>query len=226
MQDDPAAAQSEFLGLFRADLQGFLDDTTVDGAIVPARRELAPAGGVRYAAFTDPSGGRADSFTLAIAHQVPKRGEQPERLVLDAVRTVKPPFDPDQAVGTMAATLKDYGLSEVTGDQYGAEFVVSAFRKHGISYSRASVRGLKFTSNSCRTSPAAPSSCSIPRSCARSSCCSSGAREPAVGTAWIILAADTMTSPIAFAGRCSWSLASAVAASLTPTRLPSAASSE
>lgn len=134
MQDDPAAAQSEFLGLFRADLQGFLDDTTVDGAIVPARRELAPAGGVRYAAFTDPSGGRADSFTLAIAHQVPKRGEQPERLVLDAVRTVKPPFDPDQAVGTMAATLKDYGLSEVTGDQYGAEFVVSAFRKHGISY--------------------------------------------------------------------------------------------
>ena len=40
MQDDPAAAQSEYLGLFRADLQGFLDDATVDGAIIPNRRML------------------------------------------------------------------------------------------------------------------------------------------------------------------------------------------
>jgi hypothetical protein len=134
MEDDPAAAQAEFLGLFRADLEGFLDDATVDGAIVSGRRELAPAAGVRYVGFCDPSGGRSDSFTLAIAHQVPKRGEQPERLVLDAVRTVKPPFDPDQAVGTMCQTLKEYGLPEVVGDQYGAEFVVSAFRKNGITY--------------------------------------------------------------------------------------------
>ncbi|HEX5461065.1 MAG TPA: hypothetical protein VFX20_13960 [Steroidobacteraceae bacterium] len=134
MDDDPAAAQSEFLGLFRADLQGFLDDATVDGAIVSGRRELPRAAGFKYAAFTDPSGGRSDSFTLAIAHQVPKRGETPERLVLDAVRTVAPPFDPEIAVETMAATLKDYGLSEVTGDQYAGEWPVSAFRKHNITY--------------------------------------------------------------------------------------------
>lgn len=134
MQDDPAAAQSEFLGLFRADLQGFLDDATVDGAIVSGRRELARTSGFTYAAFCDPSGGRSDSFTLAIAHQVPKRGEQPERLVLDAVRTVAPPFDPEIAVQTMAATLKDYGLREVTGDQYAGEWPVSAFRKCGITY--------------------------------------------------------------------------------------------
>ena len=134
MEDDPAAAQSEFLGLFRADLQGFLDDATVDGAIVPNRRELPRIAAHRYEAFTDPSGGRNDSFTLAVAHQIPESGERPERLVLDALRVVQAPFDPDVATATMAATLKDYGLSEVTGDAYAGEWPVSAFRKHGITY--------------------------------------------------------------------------------------------
>lgn len=134
MEDDPAAAQSEFLGLFRADLQGFLDDATVDGAIVPGCRELPRLAGHRYLAFTDPSGGRNDSFTLAIAHQIKVATEKPDRLVLDAVRSVAPPFDPEIAVETMAATLADYGLSEVVGDQYAGEWPVSAFRKHGITY--------------------------------------------------------------------------------------------
>jgi hypothetical protein len=139
MQDDPAAAQSEFLGLFRADLQGFLDDATVDGAIVSGRRELAPVAGVRYVAFCDPSGGRSDSFTLAIAHSEanpdPTREQEPERLVLDAVRVIAPPFDPETAVAGIAAVLDEYGLSDVSGDKYGAEFVVSAFARHGIAYS-------------------------------------------------------------------------------------------
>jgi len=134
MQDDSAAAQSEFLGLFCADLEGFLDDATVDGAIVSGRRELARTPGFQCAAFCDPSGGRSDAFTLAIAHQVPKSGEKPERLVLDALRAIPAPFDPDVATATMAATLKDYGLNEVTGDQYAGEWPVSAFRKHGITY--------------------------------------------------------------------------------------------
>ncbi|MDA8348268.1 MAG: hypothetical protein M0038_05610 [Pseudomonadota bacterium] len=139
MQDDPAAAQSEYLGLFRADLAGFLDDATVDAAIIPNRRELAQVAGTNYVAFCDPSGGRADSFTLAIAHVEanpdPAREHEPERLVLDAVRCVAPPFDPETAVAGIAETLREYGLSDVSGDKYGAEFVVSAFARHGITYS-------------------------------------------------------------------------------------------
>ena len=131
MEDDPAAAQSEYLGLFRADLEGFLDDKTVDGAIVTNRHELPRVPGVRYAAFCDPSGGRSDSFTLAIAHNT---AGSPERLVLDCLRTVRPPFDPEHAVQSHAATLKDYGLSEVCGDQYAGEFVPSAFKRAGITY--------------------------------------------------------------------------------------------
>lgn len=135
MADDPAAAASEFMGVFRADLQGFLDDATVDAAIVPNRRELPPTTGRRYVAFTDPSGGRSDSFTLAIAHsEPPKKSGAPERLVLDAVRSIAPPFDPSEAVESLAETLGEYGLHQVSGDQYAGEWVPSAFQKHGITY--------------------------------------------------------------------------------------------
>lgn len=134
MEDDPAAGQSEYLGLFRADLQGFLDDATVDGAIVPNRRELPPASGCRYVAFTDPSGGRNDAFTLAIAHREPKKEGRPERLVLDVARSIAAPFDPDVAVETFAQVLTEYGIRKVTGDQFGGEWPPAAFRKYGISY--------------------------------------------------------------------------------------------
>jgi hypothetical protein len=85
-------------------------------------------------AFCDPSSGRTDSFTLAIAHNQPKAADRPERLVLDVVRSVTPPFDPDVAIEGLAETLKEYGIREVVGDQYAVGFTVSAFRKHGITY--------------------------------------------------------------------------------------------
>lgn len=138
MQDDPAAAQSEYLGLFRADLAGFLDDATVDAAIVSGRRELEPVAGTNYVAFCDPSGGRSDSFTLAIAHSEapsdPTREHEPERLVLDAVRVIAPPFDPETAVQTLAETMREYGITEIQGDQYAGEWVVSAFSRHSVTY--------------------------------------------------------------------------------------------
>ncbi len=136
MEDDPAAAQSEYLGLFRADLAGFLDDATVDSAIVPGRRMLARTPGRKHVAFADPSGGRGDSFTLAIAHaEPPPAGDKrPGRVVLDALYAAAPPFDPETVVSGYAETLKGYGLREVTGDQYAGEWVSSMFQKYGVTY--------------------------------------------------------------------------------------------
>jgi hypothetical protein len=92
---------------------------------------MLPAAGVTYRAFVDPSGGSEDAMTLAIAH---KTTSPDERVIVDAVREVRPPFSPSGVVDDFAVLLKSYRVSKVVGDHYGGEFVKEPFRRHGISY--------------------------------------------------------------------------------------------
>jgi hypothetical protein len=54
--------------------------------------------------------------------------------VLDLLRERKPPFSPEAVTAEYAETLKGYGLIEVTGDRYSAQWVQEQFRKRGINY--------------------------------------------------------------------------------------------
>jgi hypothetical protein len=83
------------------------------------------------AAFTDPSGGGKDAFTVAIAHR------QGERIIVDCVRAWTPPFNPSGVVEEAAALLKMYRCRSVTGDRYAAEWPREAFRSHRIEYAVA-----------------------------------------------------------------------------------------
>jgi hypothetical protein len=128
IEDDPAAAGAEYLAQFRSDIESFLAGEIIDAAVQEGRHELPPQPGTAYTAWTDPSGGRHDSFTLSIAHS------ENGRLILDVCRARRPPFSPQAVIAEFASVLRSYGLSRVTGDKYGAEFVVSAFQSNGISY--------------------------------------------------------------------------------------------
>lgn len=125
---DPVNAASEYGGQFRADVDAFLQSEWIDGAVRQGVHEIPPTPGVGYAAFADPSGGANDAFTLAIAHAEGKR------LILDVCRARRAPFDPAAVTTEYAFLLKRYGITQVTGDRYSAEWVVSAFRQHGINY--------------------------------------------------------------------------------------------
>src|SRR6516225_8942845 len=114
---------------------------STDASQVPrqARRKLKEAGrrrrasmqNVRYFAFADPSGGSADSMSLAIGHR------EDDIVVLDALREIKPPFSPESVVGEFSALLKSYRVSNNTGDRYAGEWPREHFRKHGIVYEPA-----------------------------------------------------------------------------------------
>lgn len=130
--DDPEAYRSEVLGEFRAGLATLFDPEALDACVMSGRRELPPAAGISYRAFADPSGGRADTFTLAVGHRAG------ERAIVDAMRAWKPPFNPAAAVAEAAATLKAYGVSRVSGDRYAGEWPREAFRAAGIEYDVAS----------------------------------------------------------------------------------------
>ena len=67
---DPQAALSEWDAEFRNDRSQFLDDDTVDAAVVHGRpMELPPFDGVAYKVFVDASAGRHDAFAIGIAHR-------------------------------------------------------------------------------------------------------------------------------------------------------------
>ncbi len=129
-EDDPQRAAAEFGAEFRSDVEAFLTLEALDAVTVPGRLELPPVPGVRYRAFTDPSGGASDSFTLAISH-FDRRERVP---VLDCIRERRPPFSPKAVVKEFAETLRAYHCSQVTGDRYAGEWPREAFREHGITY--------------------------------------------------------------------------------------------
>lgn len=125
---DPAAAAAEYGAEFRNDIAAFVAREVIEACTMPGRHEVPKVSGCYYRAFVDPSGGSADSMTLAIAHA--ERG----LAMLDAVREVPAPFAPEGVVADFCTLLKSYGLQEVTGDRYAGEWPREQFRKHGIEY--------------------------------------------------------------------------------------------
>jgi hypothetical protein len=52
--------------------------------------------------------------------------------VLDAVREVKPPFDPVAVAAELAAFLQTYRLDVAQADKFAGRWVVETFARHGI----------------------------------------------------------------------------------------------
>jgi hypothetical protein len=90
----------------------------------------SPVTGNHYVAGCDASGGRNDSFTAAISHR-----ERDGSVVLDVLFERKAPFNPNEVVSEVTALMKQYGVRQITGDNYGAQWTVSAFAAAGVTYS-------------------------------------------------------------------------------------------
>jgi hypothetical protein len=127
LERDYAAASAEYLAQFRSDIESFVSHEVVTSC-VGGHFEMAPLDQHRYFAFVDPSGGSADSMTLAISH---KEGD---RAVIDLIREVKPPFNPETTVDDFCIALKQYRINKVVGDRYGGEWPREQFRKRSVGY--------------------------------------------------------------------------------------------
>jgi hypothetical protein len=130
-EDDPVNAAAEYGGTFRTDVTNLVSREAVEGCVVQGRFEVPPMAKFQYAAFCDPSGGSADSMTLAIVHR------EGEKVVLDAIREARPPFSPEAVVAEFSTLLKNYRLKTVTGDRYAGLWPTERFEVHGIRYEAA-----------------------------------------------------------------------------------------
>jgi hypothetical protein len=128
LERDPARNTAELLAEFRDDLESYVSFEVVQSCI-GSYFEMVPAQRTSYYAFVDPAGGSGgDSFSAAICHR------DHDRVVIDCIREVKPPFSPEQTVIELAATLKSYRCHRVHGDRFGGMFPQEQFNKRGIRY--------------------------------------------------------------------------------------------
>lgn len=125
---DPQAAAAEWEAEFRSDVEAFLEEAWIAGAVDVGCFERPPDKVRAHACFVDPSGGKKDSFTVAVAHR------QGETAVLDLCREFRPPFDPASVVRELVALVKPYRVGSVTGDAYSGEWVQAEFRRAGLAY--------------------------------------------------------------------------------------------
>jgi hypothetical protein len=101
---------------FRSDIAAFVDLAVLEACTADGLFEIPPMSGTAYVAFCDPSGGSSDSMTLAIVHH------DDGVAVLDCVREVRAPFQPEAVVADFCTTLAAYGVAKVTGDRYAGEW--------------------------------------------------------------------------------------------------------
>ena len=131
VEEDPARAAAEWSAQFRSDVESFVNREAVEACVSLDVRERAPISSTRYFGFIDPSGGSADSMTLAVGHR------EKDVVVVDALRERRPPFSPEDVVGEFAALLASYRVTSISGDRYAGEWPKERFRDHGISYEPA-----------------------------------------------------------------------------------------
>jgi len=89
---DPEANGAEWNATWRSDIGSLVDPAVVQKLVAHGRHELPPMHRAVYTAFTDPSGGSADSFTLSICHR------EKDVAIVDLIREVRPPFSPENVV--------------------------------------------------------------------------------------------------------------------------------
>lgn len=129
MRDDTARASAEYMAQFRSDIEAFLSLDQVQAVQRTKPLELPRQAGQRYVGFVDASGGGKDEFTVAIAHK--DKG----KTVIDLVQGRK--GNPAAITADYAKTLKQYGITTVSGDRYAGEWVPTEFARHGIKYEKA-----------------------------------------------------------------------------------------
>ncbi len=132
LERDPDAGRAEWMAQFREDVEAAFPMEMVEACVIPGRVELPAAESVFYKKFADPSGGRRDPWALAVGH-VRADGI----VVVDLLKTWPAPFDPSVVTEECASIIKAYGDPKVEGDNFGAEWPVEQFWKHGVEYTQS-----------------------------------------------------------------------------------------
>ena len=128
IERDPERGAAEWNSEWRSDISDLFDHELVEAAVDLGVTVRPPRLFHSYRAGIDASGGRGDAFTGAVTH------DEGDLVIVDCLYERRAPFDPVQVVAELVELLRSYGITEVTGDKYAANWCSLAFEKAGISY--------------------------------------------------------------------------------------------
>jgi hypothetical protein len=128
LQNDPAAAKSEWLAEPRDDISNFVDIELVRAAVDRGVVVRPPQRQFQYKIGIDVGGGMRDSYTACVSHLEGKVA------ILDAVFERRAPYDPAAVTAEVCQLAKAYRCTRATGDRYSAQWAVSAFASNGVTY--------------------------------------------------------------------------------------------
>lgn len=128
LRRDKKSFTSEYQAEFREDLESYLGESDLMDVTDIGQTYIPYDSGKRYLGFVDPSGGKRDSYTLAIGHV------EDETFVLDRIEEVQAPFDPHMVTEKFCDILKSYKIHQVYGDRFAGNWVSNSFRKYGLVY--------------------------------------------------------------------------------------------
>ena len=193
---DPAMAAAEYGAQFRSDVEGFVSREAVE-ACVGDYREMAPASSCYYRAFVDPSGGSADSFTLAISHKDRTR----DTIVIDAVasaahRSLPRTSSPSSLRSSSNTESAAWPVTDMPASFRGSSSASRAFRTSSPTRPSPSC-----SATCCRSSTQAASCCRGTTGCSPSSSLSSAPFLAAAATRSLIRRTGTTTSPTRWRAR-------------------------
>jgi len=102
----------------------------IEAVTVEKRKALLPCAGVHYKAFVDPTGGKSDSFALSIGHV------EKNKVIIDRIEERLAPCDLKAVVKNFCLILKDYGINQVMGDEFGGRWCAAEFAlsTNGVRY--------------------------------------------------------------------------------------------
>jgi hypothetical protein len=127
LKRDRVVFTAEYMAEFRSDIENFLSEEIIRAA--QTHFQLPPDPKVtRYFSGIDPSGGRSDSMTMAIAYR-----NLEGKIIVARTEERKAPFNPDDVCREFAEILKAYRVHEATADRYAGIWPTAAFAKNGIT---------------------------------------------------------------------------------------------
>jgi len=136
IEDDPERGRREYEAEWHDSSESFLASDWVDRVVERGMYGPRPervAMGVKYIVTGDFSGGRRDEDVVAVGHGESHTGEKV--FILDALQGWHGDTSSRESIIIEAAALaKTYHQDVIWGDSYAGDWIVDAFKRHGITY--------------------------------------------------------------------------------------------